>query len=188
MVLDVFGYTPTGNQHDPPSTSFSRAKRLHPSGVRLRSARYAPLRSASPRRGEAGWKKDKLQKTNYTGPKSLNDSYFNKKWSRQWSRLLLFYFILVFGRQVALLFHCFIKSVGRSGKVCAVEHQFSVSLRKSQSYGIARNIQRGNQIRQKLCPGRGAVIGKTIATRQLPIQGRSPTCARYASHARRLGG
>jgi hypothetical protein len=66
-VLDVFGYTPTGNQRGPPSTSFSRAKRLRPSGVRLRSARYARLRSASPQRGEAGWNKDNLQKAKYTG-------------------------------------------------------------------------------------------------------------------------
>ena len=48
------------------STSFSRAERLHPSGVRLRSARYARLRSASPRRGGGGGKKDKLQKEIYT--------------------------------------------------------------------------------------------------------------------------
>jgi len=67
LMLDVFADTPTGNQRDPPSTSFSRAERLHPSGVRLRSARCARLRSASPQRGEAGWKKDKLQKANYTG-------------------------------------------------------------------------------------------------------------------------
>jgi hypothetical protein len=58
--------TPTGNQRGPPSTSFSRAERLRPSGVRLRSARYARLRSASPRRGEAGWRKDNLQKAKYT--------------------------------------------------------------------------------------------------------------------------
>jgi hypothetical protein len=64
--LDVFRDTPTGNQFGPPSTSFSRAERLHPSGVRLRSARYAHLRSASPRRGEDGWKKDNLQKHFYT--------------------------------------------------------------------------------------------------------------------------
>jgi hypothetical protein len=65
--LDVFVDTPTGNQLGPPSTSFSRAERLHPSGVRLRSARYARLRSASPRRGGGGGKKDKLQKDFYTG-------------------------------------------------------------------------------------------------------------------------
>ena len=59
--------TSTGNQCGPPSTSFSRAERLHPSGVRLRSARYARLRSASPRRGEAGEEKDNLQKQVYTG-------------------------------------------------------------------------------------------------------------------------
>jgi hypothetical protein len=64
--LEVFRYTPTGNQLGPPSTSFSRAERLHPTGVRLRSARYARLRSASPRRGEGGGKKDKLQKDFYT--------------------------------------------------------------------------------------------------------------------------
>ena len=64
--LAVFRDTPTGNQFDPPSTSFSRAERLHPSGVRLRSARYARLRSASPRRGGGGGKKDKLQKDFYT--------------------------------------------------------------------------------------------------------------------------
>jgi hypothetical protein len=64
--LDVFRDTPTGNQCGPPSTSFSRAERLHPSGVRLRSARYARLRSASPRRGGGGGKKDKLQKDFYT--------------------------------------------------------------------------------------------------------------------------
>jgi hypothetical protein len=71
LVLDVFGYTPTGNQRGPPSTSFSRAERLRPSGVRLRSARYARLRSASPRRGEAGWKKDNLQKAKYTGREAV---------------------------------------------------------------------------------------------------------------------
>jgi len=60
-LLVVFGDTPTGNQYDPPSTSFSRAERLAPSGVRLRSARYA-----SPRRGQRGGKKDKLQKQIYT--------------------------------------------------------------------------------------------------------------------------
>jgi hypothetical protein len=67
LWLDVFADTPTGNQCGPPSTSFSRVERLHPSGVRLRSARYAHLHSASPRRGEAGGKKDKLQKQFYTG-------------------------------------------------------------------------------------------------------------------------
>jgi hypothetical protein len=60
------GNTPTGNHCGPPSTSFSRAERLHPSGVRLRSARYARHRSASPRRGEDGGKKDNLQKDFYT--------------------------------------------------------------------------------------------------------------------------
>ena len=63
----VFGDTPTGNHDHPPSTSFSRAERLHPSGVRLRSARYTRLRSASPRKGAGGGKKDKLQKHFYTG-------------------------------------------------------------------------------------------------------------------------
>jgi hypothetical protein len=71
LSLVVFRDTPTGNQLDPPSTSFSRAGRLHPSGVRLRSARYARLRSASPRRGGGGGKKDKLQKDFYT-PNSLH--------------------------------------------------------------------------------------------------------------------
>jgi hypothetical protein len=66
-MLAVFGYTPTGNPSDPPSTSFSRAEPLRPSGVRLRSARYARLRSASPPRGEAEWKNSKLQKEVYTG-------------------------------------------------------------------------------------------------------------------------
>ena len=37
LLLDVFADTPTGNQCGPPSTSFSRAERLPPSGVRLRS-------------------------------------------------------------------------------------------------------------------------------------------------------
>src|SRR5208282_6465977 len=64
------GNTPTGNQCGPPSTSFSRAGRLHPSGVRLRSAR---LRSASPRRGGGGGKKDNLQKDFYT---PCHDQYF----------------------------------------------------------------------------------------------------------------
>ncbi len=67
--LVVLVDTPTGNHRDPPSTSFSRAERLHPSGVRLRSARsarYARLRSPSPRRGGGGGKKDKLQKEFYT--------------------------------------------------------------------------------------------------------------------------
>ena len=67
LVLDVFVDTPTGNQRGPPSTSFPCAEQLHPFGVRLRSARSAHLRSASPQRGEAGGKKDKLQKQVYTG-------------------------------------------------------------------------------------------------------------------------
>ena len=67
LVLDVFVDTPTGNQRGPPSTSFPWAEQLHPFGVRLRSARSAHLRSASPQRGEAGGKKDKLQKQVYTG-------------------------------------------------------------------------------------------------------------------------
>jgi hypothetical protein len=71
--LDVFCDTPTGNQLGPPSTSFSRAERLHPSGVRLRSARYARLRSASPRRGAGEGKKDKLQKDFYTPFGNLSD-------------------------------------------------------------------------------------------------------------------
>ena len=66
-MLDVFVDTPTGNQRGPPSTSFARAEQLHPFWVRLRSARYARLRSASPQRGEAGGKEDKLQKQVYTG-------------------------------------------------------------------------------------------------------------------------
>ena len=66
IELDVFRDTPTGNQLGPPSTSFSRAERLHPSGVRLRSARYARLRSASPRRGGGRRKEDNLQKDFYT--------------------------------------------------------------------------------------------------------------------------
>jgi len=66
LVLDVFVDTPTGNHGDPPSTSFLRAERLHPSGDRLRSARCARLRSASPRRGEGEWKKGNLQKDFYT--------------------------------------------------------------------------------------------------------------------------
>jgi hypothetical protein len=65
-MLAVFADTPTGNQYGPPSTSFSRAERLRPSGVRLRSARYARLRSASPRRGGGAGKKDNLQKQIYT--------------------------------------------------------------------------------------------------------------------------
>jgi len=81
LVLDVFGYTPTGNQQDPPSTSFSRAELPLPSGVRLRSARYARLRSASPRRGEAGWKKDKLQKENYTGEIDIDIYYPQQFWT-----------------------------------------------------------------------------------------------------------
>jgi len=54
--------TPTRNPSGPPSTSFSRAARPRPSGVRQRSARYA-----SPRRGEDGGKEDNLQKDFYTG-------------------------------------------------------------------------------------------------------------------------
>ena len=65
-VLDVFADTPTGNHDGPPSTSFLRAERPDPSGARLRSARYARLRSASPRRGQDGGK-SKLQKQFYTG-------------------------------------------------------------------------------------------------------------------------
>ena len=71
--LVVFPDTPTGNQLGPPSTSFSRTERLHPSGARLRSARYARLRSASPRRGGGEGKKDKLQKDFYT-PLDSNDA------------------------------------------------------------------------------------------------------------------
>src|SRR5271170_6386953 len=71
--LAVFRDTPTGNQLGPPSTSFSRAERLHPTGVRLRSARYAHLRSASPRWGGGEEKKDKLQKDFYT-PKKPKES------------------------------------------------------------------------------------------------------------------
>ena len=71
-MLDVFVDTPTGNQRGPPSTSFPRAGRHHPSGVRLRSARYARLRSASPRRGDDGGKKDNLQKEFYTGAELVN--------------------------------------------------------------------------------------------------------------------
>jgi hypothetical protein len=66
-MLDVFADTPTGNHGGPPSTSFPRAERPDPSGVRLRSARYAHLRSAEPRRGQDGGKKNKLQKQFYTG-------------------------------------------------------------------------------------------------------------------------
>jgi hypothetical protein len=66
FLLQCFVDTSTGNHVDPPSTSFSRAERLHPSGVRLRSARYARLRSASPRRGGGAGKKDNLQKEFYT--------------------------------------------------------------------------------------------------------------------------
>ena len=55
--LDVFVDTPTRNQRGPPSTSFSRAERLDPSGVQLRAAR----------RGEDGAKKDNLQKQVNTG-------------------------------------------------------------------------------------------------------------------------
>jgi hypothetical protein len=52
--LDVFADTPTGNQLGPPSTSFSRAERLHPSGVRLRSG---SLRSPSLRLTPEGWRR-----------------------------------------------------------------------------------------------------------------------------------
>ena len=75
--LAVFRDTPTGNQLGPPSTSFLRAVRLHPSGVRLRSARYARLRSASPRRGGGEGKKDKLQKDFYTPLASGSYAEFN---------------------------------------------------------------------------------------------------------------
>ena len=68
LVLDVFVDTPTGNQRGPPSTSFPCAEQLHPFWVRLRSAR-----SASPQRGEAGGKKDKLQKQVYTGREFTNE-------------------------------------------------------------------------------------------------------------------
>ena len=60
-MLDVFTDTPTGNHCGPPSTRFARAEPLHPFGIRLRSARYA-----KPQRGEAGGKKDNLQKDFYT--------------------------------------------------------------------------------------------------------------------------
>ena len=68
LVWDVFVDTPTGTQRGPPSTSFARAEQL---GVRLRSTRYARLRSASTQMGEAGGKKDKLQKQFYTGLRFL---------------------------------------------------------------------------------------------------------------------
>jgi hypothetical protein len=71
--LAVFVDTPTGNQYGPPSTSFSRAECRSPSGVWLRSARYARLRSAKPRRGTGGAKKDNLQKQIYTNGKISAD-------------------------------------------------------------------------------------------------------------------
>jgi hypothetical protein len=64
--LAVFVDTPTGNQLGPPSTSFSRAPRCHPFGGRLRSARYARHRSASPRRDGSAKTKGILQKDFYT--------------------------------------------------------------------------------------------------------------------------
>jgi len=67
LALVVFCDTPTRDHSGPPSTSFSRAARPCPSGVRLRSARCARLRSASPRRGKDGGKENKLQKEFYTG-------------------------------------------------------------------------------------------------------------------------
>jgi hypothetical protein len=71
LMLDVFVDTPTGNHDVPPSTSFSRAERRPPFGARLRSARYARLRSASPRKaGGAGKDKRHLQKEFYTPKKS----------------------------------------------------------------------------------------------------------------------
>ncbi len=57
-----------GDSCGPPPTSFLRATHLHPSGVRLRSARFAHLPSASPRRGEA-----EGRKTNYR--QSLTPTY-----------------------------------------------------------------------------------------------------------------
>ncbi len=75
LVWDVFVDTPTGNQRGPPSTSFARAEQL---GVRLRSTRYARLRSASPQMGEAGGKEDKLQKQFYTGPSHFCGELFLK--------------------------------------------------------------------------------------------------------------
>ena len=56
VVLDVGCVcdTPTGNQCGPPSTSFSRAAPLHPSGVRRREARYArPLTTEGTDRRDA---------------------------------------------------------------------------------------------------------------------------------------
>jgi hypothetical protein len=61
MWLVVFGDIPTGNQYDPPPTSFSRAKRRPPAGVR----RSEPS-AAEPRRGGGAGKEDNLQKQIYT--------------------------------------------------------------------------------------------------------------------------
>jgi len=77
VELAVFADTPTGNQDGPPSTSFSRAERPSPFGARLRSARYARLRSASPQRGRGAWKKDNLQNQIHTNAFGLNHNVAN---------------------------------------------------------------------------------------------------------------
>ena len=53
-----------------PTTDFHCRVHHHVQRTRLRSARYARLRSASPRRGQDGGKKNKLQKQFYTGIKT----------------------------------------------------------------------------------------------------------------------
>jgi len=66
LMLDVFVSTPTGNPFGLPSTSFSRGAALAPLGLGCAAARFARLRSASPQRGQGGWKKANLQKDSYT--------------------------------------------------------------------------------------------------------------------------
>lgn len=65
-MLDVFATPQQETSVACPRPAFRDRARPSPSGVRLRSVRYAHHRSASPRRGKDGAMKDNLQKDFYT--------------------------------------------------------------------------------------------------------------------------
>ena len=72
--LDVFADTPTGNHCGPPSNRFSRAERLHPSGVKTEGrktiyrSRFTPVRG---RLARPAAKMAALQKKSDASAKSL---------------------------------------------------------------------------------------------------------------------
>jgi hypothetical protein len=72
----------------PPSTSFSRAVRLCPSGARLRSARYARLRSASPRRGRGAGTKT-IYRNTFTPPVGYPQDVTEAEANMKFQRLLV---------------------------------------------------------------------------------------------------